>query len=186
VPGPGEYLPDPTEGITRVEDLPEPKLRRRSRNYRRRPCPRCGHSAYRDRVFQRTLHDLGDLVSGRPCDLILTYSQHFCSKCRRYFNADCTDLAAPGSHYTRRVVATAVRLVVEDGLPYQTASWSLWRDHRTFVPWATIQNWVEAGGEKGATPDGGRAPRLGAEGLLRLHRRRRAVRRPVLHPVARR
>jgi len=24
----------------------------------------------------------------------------------------------------------------------------LWRDHRVFVPWATIQNWVEAAGEK--------------------------------------
>ena len=61
-----------------------------------------------------------------------------------------TDLADPGSHYTRRVVDTAVRLVVEDGLPYRAASWSLWRDHRVFVPYATIQNWVEAGGKKAA------------------------------------
>jgi hypothetical protein len=38
----------------------------------------------------------------------------------------------------------AVRLVVEDGLPYRSASWHLWRDHRVFVPFATIQNWVEA------------------------------------------
>jgi hypothetical protein len=186
LPGPGEYLPDPTEGITRIEDLPRPRLRKRSRNFRRRPCPRCGHGAYRDRVFHRTLHDLGDFVSGRPCDLILTYSQHFCSKCRRYFNADCTDLAAPGSHYTKRVIVTAVRLVVEDGLPYQAASWSLWRDHRVFVPYATIQNWVEAGGEKGGAADRGRAPRLGAGRLLGLHRGRRVVRRPVLHPVDRR
>ena len=35
-----------------------------------------------------------------------------------------TDLADPGSHYTRRVVDTAVRLVVEDGLPYRTAGWT--------------------------------------------------------------
>jgi hypothetical protein len=42
----------------------------------------------------------------------------------------------------------AVRLVVEDGLPYRPASWHLWRDHRVFVPFATIQNWVEAGGKK--------------------------------------
>jgi hypothetical protein len=46
------------------------------------------------------------------------------------------------------VQQTAVRLVVEDGLPYRVASWHLWRDHRVFVPWATIQNWVEAAGEK--------------------------------------
>ena len=94
------------------------------------------------------LHDVGDLVSGRPHDIHLTYSVHYCTKCRKYFNADMSDLALPKSHYTHRVVALAVRVVVEDGLPYQVASWHLWRDHRVFVPWATIQNWVEAGGKK--------------------------------------
>ena len=184
MPGPGDHRPDPTEGITRVEGLPTPKVLRRSRNYRRRPCPRCGHSAYRDRQVTRALHELGDRTSGRPVDLRLTYSQHFCSRCRKYFNADMTDLAAPGSHYTRRVVDTAVRRVVEDGLPYRVvedglpyrvAEWALWRDHRVFVPFATIQNWVEAGGEKGGAADLGRAPRLGPLRLLGLHRRRRAV-----------
>jgi hypothetical protein len=148
MPGPGEYRPDPTAGISRIEDLPKPKIRCQSRNYRRRPCPRCGHSAYRDRLVRRTLHDLGNPLTGRPRDMILIYSQHYCSRCRKYFNADMTDLAAPGSHYTKRVVDTAVRLVIEDGLPYRAASWSLWRDHRVFVPYATIQNWVEDGGEK--------------------------------------
>ena len=71
-----------------------------------------------------------------------------------------TDLADPGSHYTRRVIDAAVRLVIEDGLPYRSASWALWREHRVFVPYATIQNWVEAGGKGGAT-DRHRLPRLG-------------------------
>ena len=31
------------------------------------------------------------------------------------------DVALPNSHYTHRVVHTAVRLVVEDGLPYRPA-----------------------------------------------------------------
>src|SRR5512135_521923 len=150
MPGPGEYRSDATEGITRIDDLPKPNVRLRSRNYRRRPCPRCGHSAYRDSRGRRTLHDLGDPLTGRPRDLVVLYSRHFCSKCRKYFNADMTDLAHPGSHYTRRVVDTAVRLVVEDGLPYRAAEWALWRDHRVFVPYATIQNWVEAGGKKAA------------------------------------
>jgi len=56
-------------------------------------------------------------------------------------NADTSDLAPPGGQYTHRVTALAVRLVVEDGLPC-TASWHLWRDHRVFVPFATLQNWV--------------------------------------------
>jgi hypothetical protein len=159
--GPGEYLPDSTEGITRPEELPKAKIACQSRNFKHRRCPRCGKSCYRDRTRHRVLHDVGDLVSGRPRDIHLTYSQHYCGKCHKYFNADTADLAAAKGHYTHRVVALAVRLVVEDGLPYQAASWHLWRDHRVFVPYATIQNWVEAGGKKGGRRDGRRLSRLG-------------------------
>jgi hypothetical protein len=143
--GPGEYRPDPSEGITVPADLPQPESVPYSRNDIRQPCPRCGHSAYRDKQSHRTLHDLGNLDVWCPRDLVITYSQHYCTKCRKYFNADLSDLAPPGSHYTHRVMDLAVRLVVEDGVPYRPASWHLWRDHRVFVPFATIQNWVEAG-----------------------------------------
>ena len=114
---PGKYVPDVTEGITRVEDLPPAKVVKRSRNWRRRPCPNCGRSAYRLRTVTRKLHDLGDPISGRPRQIHLTYSQHRCLGCNTYFNADMDDVALPKSHYTHRVVHTAVRLVVEDGLP---------------------------------------------------------------------
>jgi hypothetical protein len=147
--GPGEYVADRTEGISCVVDLPKPKVARRSRNYSRRPCRQCGRSCFRKRTVERTLHDLGDPVVERPRDLHLTYSQHYCCKCQCYFNVEMSDLAPPKSHYTHRVISLAVRLVVEDGLPYRSASWHLWRDHRVFVPYATIQNWVEAGGKKG-------------------------------------
>lgn len=149
MPGPGKYVADATEGTPAVEALPKPRIVEQSRNYKRRRCPECGHSSYRVRTVVRTLHDLGDLRSGRPRDIQMTYSQHRCSRCTIYFNADMDDVALPKSHYTHRVVHTAVRLVVEDGLPYRSASWHLWRDHRAFVPFATIQNWVEAGGKKG-------------------------------------
>jgi hypothetical protein len=145
---PGEYLPDATEGITRVEDLPKPKIEVRKRSRKRRPCPRCAKSAYRLREVRRTLHDLGDPVGDRPRNISITYSQHRCPHCDIYFNTDLEDLALVRSHYTHRVVSLAVRLVAEDGLPYRAASWHLWRDHRVFVPFATIQNWVEAGGKK--------------------------------------
>src|SRR5262249_55282776 len=154
MPGPGIYGPDATEGITRIKDLPAPQIIQRSRNYPSRACLnclKCGRSAYRLRTAQRTLHDLGDPCSARPRDLLVTYSQHRCPHCNHYFNADMLDLALPNGHYTHRVVATAVRIVVEDGLPYRAASWHLWRDHRIFVPFATIQNWVEAAGEKSRT-----------------------------------
>jgi hypothetical protein len=107
------------------------------------------------------LHDVGDLVSGRPRDIELVYSQHRCTRCNKFFDADTSDYAVPKSRYTHRVVSLAVRLVVEDGLPYQAASWHLWRDHRVFVPFATIQNWVEAGGKKGIPPNVDRLSRLG-------------------------
>jgi hypothetical protein len=94
--------------------------------------------------------------------LLVAYSQHYCACCDSYFPANMTDLAPPGSHYTRRVITLAVRLVVEDGLPYRLASWHLWRDHRVFVPFATIQNWVEAAGEKRAIPRGIRLSELGS------------------------
>jgi hypothetical protein len=145
--GPGEYLP---EGIfERPEDLPKPKLIKEQREAPSAPCPKCRRPAGRHRRYSRRLYDLGDLRSGRPCILQISYSQHYCPHCRKYFNQDLSDLAAPKSLYTHRVQGLAVRLVIEDGLPYRIASWHLWRDHRVFVPFATLQNWVEAGGKKG-------------------------------------
>jgi len=162
MPGPGEYVPDATEGITRVEDLPKPQLQRRSRNYAARPCPQCRRRAGRYAVDSRTLHDLGDPRSGRPVDLVVTFSRHRCRRCGCHFTADLSDLALPKCHYTRRVQQLAVRLVAEDGLPYRSASWHLWRDHRVFVPYATIQNWVEDAGKKNPDHPLDRLPRRGA------------------------
>lgn len=168
--GPGEYRPD--VAFTRLEDLPPPKIIKRRRNYEALPCPRCRRAAPRDKVLTRQVHDVGDSVSGRPHELQITYSQHYCCVCRKYFNADVSDVAPPQGHYTHRVMALAVRLVVEDGLPYRSASWTLWRDHRVFVPFATIQNWVEAGGKKGPCPLGNRLSGVGSGRLLRVSRDR--------------
>ena len=146
--GPGKYVADRSEGIARVEDLPAPLVQQRTRNYRRRGCPRCGRGAARHSTRRRVLHDLGSLRADRPCDIHLIYSKHCCQRCRVWFNAEMADLAPPKSLYTQRVISVAVRLVVEDGLPYRLASWHLWRDHRVFVPFATIQNWIEGAGKK--------------------------------------
>ena len=86
MPGPSEYRSDPSEGIKRSEDLPKTKIRVQSRNYRRRPCPRCGHRSYRDGTDPRDgrgwfpTGDLGSMdpttghltVSGRAGDVIVT------------------------------------------------------------------------------------------------------------------
>ena len=114
--------------------------------------------ARREHVYVRRLFDVGDLVSGRPREVHITYSQHYCKVCDKYFSADLSDVAARGSRYTHRVTALAVRIVVEDGMAYRNASWQLWRDHRVFVPFATIQNWVEAGGKNSERAVGKRLP----------------------------
>jgi len=94
------------------------------------------------------LRDLGNRETVRPIEIDFLFSVHRCYDCEKYFCIDLSDVAEPGSLYTKRVVDMAVRYVVEDGSPYRDACWRLWRDHRVFVPFATIQNWVEAAGEK--------------------------------------
>jgi hypothetical protein len=152
--GPGEYVSDPTEGLVDIKDLPRPQLVAYSRNHDHTPCPRCGQLASRHTSGQRTLHDLGDVSTGRPVHLVVMYSSHYCSTCRKHCNIDLSDVAPPGGHSTHRVMQLAVRLVVEDGVPSRPASWHLWRDHRVFVPCATMQNWTEAGGKKGTRSEG--------------------------------
>jgi hypothetical protein len=70
---PGAYTPDPTAGITRVEDLPAPLPERRSHNYRQRPCPRCGRSCPRHSSGHRTLHDVGSPRQDRPRQVCAAY-----------------------------------------------------------------------------------------------------------------
>jgi hypothetical protein len=136
--GPGAYVPDVTEGITRVQDLPKPPIQRRRRNWPARVCPRCHHRAGRYALGRRILHDLGDARADHPVDLLVTFSRHRRLRCGCCFAADISDLAWPYCWYTRRVQPRAIRLVVEDGLPYRAARWHLGRDHRVFVPYATI------------------------------------------------
>jgi hypothetical protein len=166
VSGPGQYVPEPTAGITDPNDLPRAKIVRRSRNFKPLPCPQCGKSCFRNRTCTRVLQDVGDLVTGRPRDIELVYWQHRCTKCQKFFAADTSEYRRPKARYTHRVGSLAVRLVIEDGVPYQAAGWHRWREHRVFVPFATIQNWVEAGGEKGGAADVDELSRLGAGRLL--------------------
>src|SRR5918998_6944885 len=106
--GPGAYVPDVTEGITDVKDLPVPQIVSYDRNHEHTPCLRCGHLAYRHKWDHRTLHDLGDLRSGSLVDLLVTYSSHYCSRCRKYFHIPLSDVAPRGSHDTNRVIELAV------------------------------------------------------------------------------
>src|SRR5438552_13784470 len=118
--GPGEYVSDPTEGLVDVKDLPAPHLGFYSRNHQQTPCPRCGHLASRHTSGQRTLHDLGDLCTGHPVDLLVAYASPSCDRCKKPCNIALSDVAPPGSHDTHRVIDVAVRVVSDDGLPSRT------------------------------------------------------------------
>ena len=173
--GPGEYVPDVTEGISNLEDLPQAKVVRAVGTTPVGIARRCGKRAPRRSLGRRTLHDLGDVLTGRPIDLVVTYSKHKCPHCNLRFVADMADLAVPKCQYTKRVQDLAVRLVAEDGLPYRPASWHLWRDHRVFVPFATIENWVEASGEKKSGHHADHLSRRGSGRLQRLSCHRRGL-----------
>jgi hypothetical protein len=100
--------------------------------------------AYRHKCGQRTLHDLGDLSTGCPVDLLVVYSSHYCSPCRKHFNIALNDVASLGGHYTHRVIQMAVRPVVEDGLPYLEQALTLLDD--TLLP--ATSNAVERGNRR--------------------------------------
>jgi hypothetical protein len=104
-------------GITTPVDLPHAKIVRRSRNFPYLPCPQCGKSCFRNRTRTRVRPDVGDLVTGKPRDSALVYSQHRCTKCPKFFDADPSEYSLPKARYTPRVVSWAVRVVIEDGLP---------------------------------------------------------------------
>jgi hypothetical protein len=131
------------------------------------PCPRCAALAPRLCRKSRTLYDLGDPISGRPRELRLIYAYFHCS-CGAYFGSDLSDLSLPRCAYTHRVMQRAIALVVEDNLPYRAATWHLWRDDRVYVPFATIQNWVEAAGEKSGRADRVLLPGRGIGELQRV------------------
>jgi transposase len=141
--GPGKYELDPSLKITRIEDLPKAIERTEDRVKDRCACPTCGTMSPRTYTRNRKLYDIGDLTSGRPCQVTVKYSQHRCERCTKYFSVDTHDLAEDKMHYTRRVMNLAILAVIEDRLPYREASWRLWRDHgpaaghfRVFVPFA--------------------------------------------------
>ena len=101
--GPGVYVPDVTEGITRVEDLPQPRIKLRSRNFSCLCCPFCGGA-----VAAGVWPPAPFMISATPSaadrsTCIFATPTHRCLACRRSFPADQSDLAPLKSQYTHRV-----------------------------------------------------------------------------------
>ena len=146
------YTPADEKALDKVTRNADPVVKTTEIIFPSLPCPRCRTPARRHSLTSRRVFDYGDEQQGRPIQIYFRLSKHRCPQCQKYFSPDTTDIAPPKSHYTHRVIRHAIHLVVEDNLPYRTASWNLWRDHAVFVPFATIQNWVEAAGKKSRSP----------------------------------
>jgi transposase len=126
--------------------LPFTRIVRRSRVYRSRRCPTCGTSSSRRSTGVRQLRDLG---IDQPVIVEVRYSKHFCPRCRIYFNCPMSDLAEPGSRYTRRVQETAVAKVLVDLLPLEQVQQQMFREFYVPVPPTTLYEWVIRAGKKG-------------------------------------
>jgi len=145
---PGQYVSDNTEGLINPQDLPRPKIKKRSHVRKKCRCPLCKRLSRRHTFEIRNLHDLGNPATGQPVEVQLRYSTHYCCKCKHHFTINTSPIAPPKSQYTNAVIDLAVRLIVDDGLPFREASWHLWQHHRVYAPFGTIKNWVSAAGEK--------------------------------------
>jgi len=74
-----------------INDLPAPTLVAYDRNHDHTPCPRGGHLASRHQSGQRTCHALGNVSTGCPVDLLVTYSSHYCARCQKYLTIALAD-----------------------------------------------------------------------------------------------
>jgi len=57
-------------------------------------------------------------LSGRPHEIDLVYSQHYCSTCRKYFSVDTSDLAPPGGRYELEVSSPGVERPLKQPLDF--------------------------------------------------------------------
>lgn len=121
-----------------------PKRKLIARNLKEAACPRCGAASPRCRTAKRRLTDLGDHSTGRTVRILCRFSVHRCPVCQKHFAADLSDLAFPGSAYTRRVVDLALCYVRDDGLTYRDAARRLREEHLVSVPFSTIPKWAKA------------------------------------------
>ncbi len=117
------------------------KMTTRRVNISRRvyPCPLCGELAARHSTGRRRLREIG--VDG-PTVVDVTYSKHYCAKCRRHFSLPMDHLAPAGGRFTNRVRWTAVDLVVKSALTLEKAALRMRQKYFVNVPPTTLHDWV--------------------------------------------
>lgn len=117
-----------------------PKTRRMNISRKTALCPCCGSVCRRHAVGCRRLHEIG---VERPVDVEVTYSKHYCARCRKHFSVDMTHLAPAGGRFTHRVRRTAVDLVVGRGMTLDEAAYCMLRRYFVHTPPTTVHDWVK-------------------------------------------
>lgn len=105
------------------------------------PCPRCKALSKRHSVGRRRLREIG---INCPTMVEVTYSKHYCDKCRKHFSLPMDYIAAPSARFTNRVRRTAVDLVIKGGCSLETAMRRMRVNYFVHVPPTTLHDWVVA------------------------------------------
>lgn len=102
-------------------------------------CPRCGGLSKRHSIGRRRLREVG--ISG-PTILEVTYSKHYCERCRRHFSLPMEHLAPAGGRFTHRVRRAAVAMVVAQALALDKAALRMRQKYFIRVSPSTLHDWV--------------------------------------------
>lgn len=92
-------------------------------------CPRCGADCPRHSIDSRRVRDVGGQV------MVVEYSKHYCSDCRRHFSVNDPDLVPKHGRYSMAIRREAIRLFTA-GKTIAAVS------ERLQVPLATIHDWA--------------------------------------------
>ena len=104
-------------------------------------CPKCRTVSKRHSEGRRRLREVG--VS-YPVVLEVTYSKHYCPKCRKHFSQPMEHIALPSGRFTNRVRRTALDLVLRRSMTLEKATHRMSQMYHVHVPPTTLHDWVVA------------------------------------------
>ncbi|MHA2022858.1 MAG: hypothetical protein ACTSWQ_04265 [Candidatus Thorarchaeota archaeon] len=119
----------------------DPKIREINMSRKIVNCPRCGTGSKRNNEGERNTREVGISMS---TVLRITYSKHYCPKCRKYFSNPMDHIVSPSARFTNMVRRTAVDLVSKEQLTLEKACDVMWNKYHVHIPTTTLHDWVVA------------------------------------------
>lgn len=117
------------------------KIRHIHMSRRLAPCPTCGLLSKRHSNAHRRLREIGITC---PTVVAVTYSKHYCERCKKYFSVDMRYLAPSTGRYTDRVRRTAVSMVIKKALTLEKAASQMEQQYHVHIPLSTLHDWIMA------------------------------------------